>query len=571
MSRGASSRNCSVSDSVRAARCSSVATPAQPLGAPTVSLFPAGGFGAIRLPLLAALDEGGQPHAAPCFGSGSQLRCVTASQPSLFDNVPYAYLALNARPNSFAHSEVDFGSIIWSCWGQRLISDFGYGTIATAVGEWDMRRYEQIDNNPAGHSTLVVREAFAADSETINFSQMNKGGTEGTLAAASAYLDDGMAGCVELDGSTVYGSTRPGGWLDVMRRYACPLDEDAPLPGYAPSGSILVVDVMGVKPGREPLSMYGSQYTGPDFHEPSPASAALHLDEYFYSDTCATLETDAEGGSVRETAWDRAQLGGAAKWCRHVEVSDEGYHDAMHVLSLSPGTGIGSYREPDGFGAIGGHAQRGGAFVYDGLITAPDRWGRAHRLKKRRIRFVGSGTIDASGDVRTFLLAPSLNRSALPPISMRSCSQELGCGEAEAPIACSCVSVCVGTRLRWAVVVGSRLSLLRTVGTCAAQPTTTPSPAETTVEALETALVDRARVLAKLEERPPSPPVPPLPPPAIPPTLTEQTSCSSNVQPGWECVCCLERGCRHTPFASLCELHRCCHPAGTAPKTPCCA
>ena len=61
--------------------------------------------------------------------------------------VPYAFLALQARPNSFSHSEVDFGTLVWSAWGARLLADFGYGTIATAVGEWDTRRYEYIDNN----------------------------------------------------------------------------------------------------------------------------------------------------------------------------------------------------------------------------------------------------------------------------------------------------------------------------------------------------------------------------------------------------------------------------------------
>ena len=44
-------------------------------------------------------------------------------------------LALQARDNAFEHSEVDFGSLVWSAWGARLLTDFGYGTIATAVGE----------------------------------------------------------------------------------------------------------------------------------------------------------------------------------------------------------------------------------------------------------------------------------------------------------------------------------------------------------------------------------------------------------------------------------------------------
>ena len=84
-----------------------------------------------------------------------------------------------------ARPQVDFGTVIWSAWGNRLLSEFGYGTIATAVGPWDTRRLMFIDNSPAGHNTVVIREAYASRSsdsgttnlpadEEINFSQMNK-------------------------------------------------------------------------------------------------------------------------------------------------------------------------------------------------------------------------------------------------------------------------------------------------------------------------------------------------------------------------------------------------------------
>jgi len=204
----------------RTRACGSVATPAQPLGGRSVTLFTEGGFGAMRLPLLPTHNGDGSARAPPCFGTGSHQRCVIDRMPSLFDNVPYVYLALQARPNSFAHSEVDYGSIIWSAWGSRLLSDFGYGTIATAVGQWDTRRYEQIDNNPAGHNTVVVREAFAGSTETINFSQLNKKGA-GSLAHAnvstalpSSPASQAGSDCIELDGSVVYGSQDEGGWLD---------------------------------------------------------------------------------------------------------------------------------------------------------------------------------------------------------------------------------------------------------------------------------------------------------------------------------------------------------------------
>lgn len=493
----------------RARACETSATPAQPLGARSIDLFPDGGFGAIRLPLLPSHEADGGARAAPCFGAGAQERCVDAALPSLFDNVPYAYLALQARPNDFAHSEVDFGTLIWSAWGARLLTDFGYGTIATAVGQWDTRRYTEIDNNPAGHNTVVVREAFASEEERINFSQMNKGGHDGTIGAATDVATDAdvaAAGaatgplCVELDGSQVYGAGLAGGWLDTMRRYACALDAPSG-PSDPLSGAILLIDVLAVKPHREALHIYGAQYGGPSFDEAEPPSHRLHLEEYFHTDTCADLETDAAGQLLaREIAWDRAALGTKAKWCRHVNMSDAGRRGAMHLLRLTPGTGIGSYRDPDGLGAIGGYAARGGSFVVDGLVTAPDRWQRAHHLKKRRFRFVGADAIDASGDVRAFLLAPSLahDRMALPSVAMDSCTEQLGCPSVDAPLSCSCVSVCVGSRLQWAAVVNGRLALLRTVGSCALGPP--PSPE--LVESLDAALVAEVRALVAL---PPGP------------------------------------------------------------------
>ena len=502
--------------------CAWAATPAQPLGGRTVHIFPHGGFGSMRLPLLPSHDTDGSAKAAPCFGSGSSERCVNASLPSLFDNVPYAYLALQARPNSFAHSEVDFGSVVWSAWGARLLSDFGYGTIATAVGEWDMRRYAEIDNNPAGHNTVVVREAFAsgANSEKINFSQMNKG-PPGSLTAANVSTNggggaQGSGECVELDGSTVYGSQRANGWLDLMRRAACPLDAPASS-SDALSGAILLVDVLRVKANRTALSLYGSLYGGPDFNEPQPASSSLHLEEFWYTDTCAELQTDSSGNLLpQEVPFDRTALGQTAKWCRHVDILDEGTRGAAHLLSLRPGTGIGSYRDPDGLGGISGLAARGGSFVIDGLITAPDRWNRAHHLKKRRFRFVGDAPIDSSGDVRAFVLVPSPahNRSALPAISMRNCTAQLGCASMHEPTACWCVSICLGTRLQWATVVDGRLNVVRTVGTCALQR----QPPHAATESLDASLVDQVRRLAMPPPppAPPSPPVPSSPPPLVP-------------------------------------------------------
>ena len=162
---------------------------------------------------------------------------------------------------------MDFATFIWSAWGTRLISEYGYGTIATAVGPWDTRRYEYIDNNPAGHNTLVVREAFKDAEEKINFSQLHL--AVGSLDYSRAGVDPGESQCLELDGSIPYGASRKDGWLDLMRRYVCPLSD----------GTFVLIDLLAVKRNRSALHIYGAQYGGPNFDEEEPASSRLKIEE----------------------------------------------------------------------------------------------------------------------------------------------------------------------------------------------------------------------------------------------------------------------------------------------------
>ena len=205
---------------------------------------------------------------------------------------------------------------------------------------------------------------------------------------------------------------------------------------------------------------------GPNFAEASPASQQLHLEEYFYADTSADLATDNEGNYLpQELPFDKAALGARAKWARHVDVR----RVTPQLVTLTPACGIGSYRDADGLGAVVGFAARGGGFVNDGLVTSVDRWLRSHYIRKRRFRFVGAQPVDADGDVRAFVLAPSLaqNRSAAPHVAMASCTAELSCPANSGALVCSCVSICVSGALHWAVVVGGSLRVLSAVGTCA--------------------------------------------------------------------------------------------------------
>lgn len=48
------------------------------------------------------------------------------------------FLAANAVDNSLPHREVDFGGIIWSAYGNRLLSDWGYGEISKSYKIFDV-------------------------------------------------------------------------------------------------------------------------------------------------------------------------------------------------------------------------------------------------------------------------------------------------------------------------------------------------------------------------------------------------------------------------------------------------
>lgn len=75
--------------------------------------FENGGYARLLSPLLETTSQD------LCFSG----KCIDAALPSLWDNIPYSSVFLQARPNTFAHSEVDFGTFIWSAWGTRLISE----------------------------------------------------------------------------------------------------------------------------------------------------------------------------------------------------------------------------------------------------------------------------------------------------------------------------------------------------------------------------------------------------------------------------------------------------------------
>ena len=356
-----------------------------------------------------------------------------------------------------------------------------------------------------------------------------------------------VAKCILSDGSEVYGSDRPDGWLDVMHRYVCPLTFG--------TAAFLLIDVLQVKASRTALSMSGGSNNGPAFHEGSVHSS-LHLDEYFYTDTAAEIDVDSSG-IARELPFNTLQNPRSSR-CNHVDITSS----ADGSIILQPRCSIGNHRANDGLATVGGFsAEDGGRFVIDGLVTAPDRWLTLHVHRKRRFRFVTDAPTSAAGDVRAFVLAPSSahNRSQAEAVRIDSCSDAIGCAAGVARVTCTCVELCVGEVLRWAVVVRSLLAAVHVVGTCDSQSAVH-----------DPSLVHRARLVAGSVI---GASAPPPQPPAIPPTLTISESCTDSVtsEPSWQCTCCKAKDCMHgTIFPSMCIVRRCCYPADVTVVQSCC-
>ena len=69
--------------------------------------------------------------------------------------------------------------------------------------------------------------------------------------------------------------------------------------------------------------------------------------------------------------------------------------------------------------------------------------------------------------------------------------------------------------------------------------------------------------LARSPPPPSPPPIPPADPPRPPMTPYTFRTCSQEDEPGWQCVCCLERHCPlEVTMPAMCETKRCCHRVG---------
>lgn len=416
----------------------------RPLGSGLARIYPDTGYGMLRLPLLAECTA----DSAERWGCSNAT--ATLSDPKLLDLGIYSMLALQARPNEFPHSEVDFATFKWSAFGVTLLGELGYGTIATSTGPYDLRRYAiGRDNTPASHNTIVIGEAYhfanEAFDDEINYSQMShERGTIALEAGAEQADAESAIACVHLDGSEVYGSVTNNGWFQYMHRWACPIV----------GGSYLLVDAFAVKPGRGALFKYGSLYAasgGFDFQEQASGNyTALTADEYFHSpswlngrnvrswsdDQKAFDALPIPGVSPPATTYaeKRLQLGR----CEHVEPSLAPDRNSASVLlrsrcAFSPD----KYREGDAVGLVTGWSHAGGKFIVDGPVSQDDAYGGQTKTQNR-FRYVSDEPVGPTGDLRAFLLEASVGVSAARPASW-----VVGCGNGNR----WCVRSCSGAEL----------------------------------------------------------------------------------------------------------------------------
>ena len=66
-------------------------------------------------------------RGADCIHNVANLTADSKSL-SLAANTPYSFLAVEAKGNAMPHAEIDYGTLVWTAWGVRLLSEHGYGT-----------------------------------------------------------------------------------------------------------------------------------------------------------------------------------------------------------------------------------------------------------------------------------------------------------------------------------------------------------------------------------------------------------------------------------------------------------
>jgi hypothetical protein len=299
-----------------------------------VETWEEGGWGTIRIGQAGATNIASQDET---------------DAPSRFKQADQVMVAISAIPNSFSHTEMDFGTFVWVAYGNRLIWDVGYGTLHSD-------RYQTApdyppDQNPFAHSTLIIPEALRDGDPSTNTSQID--GRDGTIAIQTIDNHEVIA----LDGSDVYGQNDAEyGWLEHFTRTVVPLE----------SGTVVLIDDFMVRSDRPESEVVEHWYT-------QAYDETINPDDCRYSDT-----------SMRN----------------HINNS---YVDLIPVCS-----GL-DHTTSESAGRIVGTAYAGGGFESDGELSFYDRLNNLNT----KVRIVWRPTEAVRRDLRLFALLSATSEADL--------------------------------------------------------------------------------------------------------------------------------------------------------------
>lgn len=286
-----------------------------------------------------------------------------------FKQADQTFLAVSGTPNDFPHRELDFGALVWSAYGNRLLYDFGYGDIAkTAQGRPYLINDDNgtllYDNLALGANTLVVEDATQSgysggkyDDDTINSSQIY--GERGTLEMVTVGAYDGL----RLNAKAVYGANDDElGWLRYFDRWMLSLDD----------GNFLVIDAFAVKDDRPEANVQEYWHT-------AATEALAESCSFSHQNVAMTLESDT-------------------------------------ALLLTPECArLERQAESNVVGRITAASLQAGAFsVEPDIIAYPNRIGKT--TSRRRARFVPDAAVRE--DVRVFLLQAAPDREGLTEMTL---------------------------------------------------------------------------------------------------------------------------------------------------------
>jgi hypothetical protein len=186
-------------------------------------------------------------------GASTAAQSATATNPYT-RQADQTFITVNAVRNDINHREMDFGALIWTAYGNRLLFDFGYGQIVRNYFEYDVfqrmggEMNNQIDYALAANK-LVVPSAFSTLSQGWPWErQFYTAEPYGTAGKISLQTIDGFD-VVLADGTDVLGGSSPAymhrpaatGPLEYYYRWLVPIE----------NGNFLVIDAFKAHPGKE--------------------------------------------------------------------------------------------------------------------------------------------------------------------------------------------------------------------------------------------------------------------------------------------------------------------------------